>query len=81
MRSTKYKEIKCGICGDHIDVSACDLNYMIITNIDHRPSPIKKKRIYLCQQCTYGINKHIDEKIIKYEDIYQANELLNSRVG
>ena len=62
MKEEKYK---CNICGEHIDITACELNYMIITNINHRPSPIKKVRTYICEDCTYEVNKHVELLILE----------------
>ena len=70
MKKGKTNKTKCSICGEFIDKSACDLNYMIITNIDHRPSPIKQSRSYICESCTFEINNHID--LLKLEQ-FTAN--------
>jgi len=48
----REEKINCYRCKEHIDRGACDIEYTIITIVNNRPSPIEKKRIYLCERCT-----------------------------
>ena len=64
-KRTKKQEYKCYVCRERIDVGACDNNYIILTNVNNRPSPITKDRKYICQDCTTLVNLRIEA--LKYE--------------
>ena len=71
------KECKCYICSRHIDRGACDNDYVIVTHIDNRPSPIKKERSYICQYCILklqsilrGIHRKADISIVGETKFY-----------
>jgi len=68
MKFTRHKEIKCYVCGENIDRSACDIDYAILTSVNHRSSPIKKRSIYLC-----SLHSLITKNTLLHYQIKNAN--------
>ena len=60
MKKRNREKNNCYICGDHIDKSACDNQYLIITDVNCRTIPVTNKRFYICENCRQKVINKIE---------------------
>lgn len=60
------KTIECGICGECLDIGACNQEYAIITLVkDSDATGTKQERMYLCDLHSAGFEVWLHEQRLK----------------
>jgi len=76
------KKNKCGICGEHADISACGENYgRFMYSSDARKETNEctdyirhRESFILCSRCAFKLYKQVLDNKNFYSEVKQANE-------